>query len=67
MVADPVGVCLGLRARSSVVLDLSLLRRGDQVRFMTDFSETLYHRNGQPLHLVLDEADAFAPQRPLPD
>lgn len=51
--------------RSSVVLDLSLLRKGDQVRFMTDFAETLYHRNRAPLHLVLDEADAFAPQRPL--
>jgi Helicase HerA, central domain/Helicase HerA-like C-terminal len=51
--------------RSSVVLDLALLRKGDQVRFMTDFAETLYHRNRAPLHLLLDEADAFAPQRPL--
>jgi DNA helicase HerA-like ATPase len=105
VIADPVGVCWGLRAaangkdpglpiivmggdhgdvpleasagkviaefivdtRSSVVLDLSLLRKGDQVRFMTDFAETLYHRNRQLLHLVLDEADAFAPQRPMPD
>jgi hypothetical protein len=49
--------------RSSVVLDLALLRKGDQVRFMTDFAETLYHRNRAPLHLLLDEADAFAPQR----
>jgi uncharacterized membrane protein len=48
----------------SVVLDLSLFRKGEQVRFMTDFAETLYHRNRAPLHLVLDEADAFAPQRP---
>ena len=52
--------------RQSVVLDLSLLRKGDQGRFMTDFAETPYHRNRAPLHLVLDEADAFAPQRPMP-
>jgi DNA segregation ATPase FtsK/SpoIIIE-like protein len=46
------------------VLDLSLFRKGEQVRFMTDFAERLYHRNRQPLQVVLDEADAFAPQRP---
>lgn len=52
--------------RLSVVLDLARFRKGEQVRFMTDFAEQLYHRNRNPLHLVLDEADAFAPQRPLP-
>lgn len=56
--------------RISAVLDLSLLRKGDQTRFMTDFAERLYHRKGRqsersPLHLILDEADAFAPQRPM--
>ena len=30
---------------------------------MTEFAERLYHRNRDPLHLVLAEADAFAPQR----
>jgi len=101
VIADPVGVCWGLRAaangkdpglaiivlggehgdapleagsgkviaefvvdtKASVVLDMSLLRKGEQVRFMTDFCETLYHRNRTPLHLIMDEADAFAPQR----
>ena len=48
-----------------VILDLSMFRKGEQTRFMTDFGERLYHRNRQPLHLILDEADAFAPQRPL--
>lgn len=47
------------------VLDLSLLRKGEQVRFMTAFAERLYHRNRAALHLVLDEADLFAPQRPM--
>jgi DNA helicase HerA-like ATPase len=49
----------------SVALDLSHLRKGEQTRFMMEFAEQLYHKNRQPLHLVLDEADAFAPQRPM--
>jgi hypothetical protein len=51
--------------RLSVVLDLSSFRKGEQTRFMTDVAERLYHKNRQPLHLVLDEADAFAPQCPM--
>lgn len=50
----------------SVVLDLSRFRKGEQTRFMEQFAERLYYKNRQPVHLVLDEADAFAPQRPLP-
>lgn len=49
---------------ASVVIDLSRFRKGEQTRFMTDFGERLYYRNRDPLHLVLDEADAFAPQKP---
>jgi DNA helicase HerA-like ATPase len=49
----------------SVVLDLSHFRKGEQTHFMTGFAERLYHKNREPLHLVLDEADAFAPQRPM--
>ena len=51
--------------RQSVVLDLSLFRKGEQARFVTDFAERLYQRNRDPLHVLLDEADAFAPQRPV--
>lgn len=52
--------------RLPAVLDLSLFRKGERTRFMTDFCERLYHRNRNPLHFILDEADEFAPQRPLP-
>jgi hypothetical protein len=51
----------------SLVIDLSLMRKGEQKRFMIDFAETLYHKNRTALHLVLDEADEFAPQRPMGD
>ncbi len=47
----------------SAVLDLSHLRRQQQIRFVTDFAECLYLRNRDPLHLILDEADIFAPQQ----
>ena len=35
--------------------------------FMTEFTEALYAANTEPLHLVLDEADLWAPQRTQPD
>src|SRR5439155_4750900 len=36
-------------------------------RFMAAFAESVYEANAEPLHLVLDEADLWAPQRPLPE
>ncbi|MEW6049343.1 MAG: helicase HerA-like domain-containing protein, partial [Bacillota bacterium] len=52
----------------SVVLSLRHLSKSDQRRFVTDLAERLYHRKGedryrQPMHLVIDEADAFVPQK----
>ncbi len=43
-------------------LGSSAARRG----FMTAFAEALYETNTEPLHLVLDEADLWAPQRAQP-
>ncbi len=50
------------------VIDLSGLGSGAAVRrLMTAFCEALYEVNTQPLHLVFDEADLFAPQKPMPE
>jgi hypothetical protein len=50
------------------VVDLSELgSNAARRRFMAAFAEALYETNEEPLHLVLDEADLWAPQRPLPD
>lgn len=46
----------------SAVIDLSLFRKGQMIRFMVAFAETLYRLNRTPLHLFVDEADAVAPQ-----
>jgi hypothetical protein len=49
--------------RVSLILDLSLFRKAEARRFVTGFAERLYHRNRDALHVIVDEADAFAPQR----
>lgn len=49
--------------RLPMVLDLSGMSKTAQRHFMVDFLECLYHRNREPLHLVVDEADLFAPMR----
>jgi len=49
--------------RFPAVLDLSLMRKAERRTFTADFLETLYWRNRDPLHLIIDEADEFAPQR----
>jgi len=50
-------------ATFSIILDLSLLSDGACVRFLTAFAERLYSKNRKPLHLILDEADDYAPQK----
>jgi uncharacterized protein len=48
------------------VVDLSKLGSSTaRRRFMAAFAEALYEANEEPLHLVLDEADLWAPQRPI--
>jgi hypothetical protein len=46
-----------------VVIDLKLLRKGAQLRFMADYCEALFHLNRDALHQVFEEADRAAPQQ----
>src|SRR4051812_5522181 len=55
--------------RVSVLLDLSLFRKYEVATFMTAFLENLYRLKAReqyrtPLMLLVDEADAIAPQKP---
>jgi Mn-dependent DtxR family transcriptional regulator len=55
--------------RVSVLLDLSLFRKHEVATFMTSFLENLYRLKAReqfrtPLMLIIDEADAIAPQKP---
>lgn len=49
--------------RVSVVLDLSVMSKTKARTFTTAFAEQLYHRNREPLFVVVDEADVLIPQR----
>lgn len=56
----------------SVLLDLSHFRKREVAQFMTQFLEDLYRLKAKdkyrtPLMLMVDEADAIAPQRPQPE
>jgi hypothetical protein len=47
----------------SVILDLSLMVPVEQHEFVADFVLKLFMFNGRsPLHMIIDEADEFAPQ-----
>jgi hypothetical protein len=54
--------------RLSCILDLSGFEsEADKKKFLLDFATRLYRRNENPLHLFLDEADDYVPQRPMKD
>jgi len=50
-------------AAPPLVLSLSALSGAAQRRFVRDFCERLYEKNRTALHVVIDEADEFVPQR----
>lgn len=60
MVADMI-----VADRLSCVLDVSEFSEGEKIHFLIDFAERLYRTNRDPLHLFLEEADDYIPQRPM--
>ncbi len=53
------------RTSSSAILDVSTFKKGERVRFATDFGEALFEAKQQdpgPCFLVLEEAQRFVPQ-----
>ena len=51
--------------RFSAIIDLTRFTKGEEMRFAAAFLETLYRKNREAMHLFLDEADVFAPQKPF--
>ena len=54
----------------SAVLDVSAFRQGERKRFAADFGEELFHlkkTSRTAVHLFIEEAQLFAPQRPGPE
>jgi DNA helicase HerA-like ATPase len=62
-----MGTALGrMIAREALVCIVDLSELGSSAarrRFMAAFAEALYEANQEPLHLILDEADLWAPGR----
>ncbi|WP_164901723.1 ATP-binding protein [Neorhizobium lilium] len=46
------------------IIDISSMTGGEKNRFLTPFLEQLYAGNRAPLHLIVDEADEVAAQKP---
>lgn len=64
---EPTGGSLAadfvINERIPVLLDLFTMGEGEMVRFATDFAKRLWTKNRDALHVFLDEADLFAPQK----
>ena len=57
LVAEPV----------PAIFDMGSMRKAEQQRLVADLLDELFARNWAPLTIMLDEADAFAPQSPAGD
>lgn len=55
---------LVVNERLSCIIDVSEFSKTRRKEFVADFAERLYKRNREAMHLVLEEADLFAPQKP---
>jgi len=64
--ASALGQLVGTQPIACVVDVSDFGSAADQRLFMTVFTKALYMANTEPLHLVLDEADLWAPQRVPP-
>jgi DNA helicase HerA-like ATPase len=51
----------------SAVLDMGAMHKAERARLVADLLDYLFTHNREPLWLVLEEADAFAPQQPMGD
>ena len=63
---DAAGPIIGeliTSAGTSAVLDMGQMRKAEQARLVADLLDYLFTHNRDPLWVVLEEADAFAPQQ----
>jgi len=48
----------------SMLFDLSTISQDEAIEFVTDFSEKIFEITRTPTHIIFEESDMFAPQRP---
>jgi hypothetical protein len=56
-----------VKDRFSAILDLQGMSKTAANRLVGEFLATLYRENSDPVHVFIDEADLFAPQKPWGD
>lgn len=57
---------LAMGERVSMIFDVKRWSKADRRRFVTPFLQRLLAENETAMHVVIEEAPLFAPQRPLP-
>lgn len=50
------------RTSTPCILDTSLMRSGERMKFFTDFADSILRTNESALRLIIDEAHVFMPQ-----
>ena len=62
---ETVGAAIAGSSQSTIVSMADFAGENARRRFAEAFLRALYDRNREPLHLIVDEADTLAPQRPI--
>lgn len=62
---ETVGAAIAGSSQSTIVSMADFVGENARRRFAEAFLRALYDRNREPLHLIVDEADTLAPQRPI--
>src|SRR6516162_458793 len=65
--AGPIISELIVSSGISAILDMGQMRKAEQARLVADLLDYLFTHNRDALWVVLEEADAFAPQQPMGD
>lgn len=62
---DTIGRAISESSQSTIVSMAEFIGENARRRFASAFLAALYNHNREPIHLIVDEADTLAPQRPV--
>lgn len=62
---DTIGRAIAESSQSTIVSMADFIGENARRRFASAFLAALYNHNRDPIHLIVDEADTLAPQRPI--
>jgi len=62
---ETIGTAIATSSQSTIVSMADFVGENARRRFASAFLAALYQHNREPLHLIVDEADTLAPQKPI--